>query len=157
MDDLGQIRDKLKATTPGESITYSKTDQPDLPPEFTRTHLGTPNWIAQPGATAQYRAAPALHAYELDQEWKIHRDRYDPRVNPAEHVFFDAPELPIAAFVAILAGALTYWILDRWERDEDQSERSPWIPVIVAIAVAALVGLFVYVLAALVRVSLGIE
>lgn len=156
MVEFEELRERLKAAAPGESVTYSKSELPELPPEFSPTVLGTPNWIAQPGATAQYRASPGLHAYELDQEWKIHRDRYDPKTEPAGHFFFDAPELPIAALVAAVAGFLTYVFFDRRERQKDEADRNPWAPLLLALGVAALVGLFVYVIAALVRVFVGV-
>ena len=150
------IRSALSARAPGESLTISKEDLPSLPPEFSETLLGTPNWIAHPGAVAQYRASPAIHAYEMSMTWEFHRDEFDPMDDPLRHFFFDAPELPIAAFAAAVAGFLTYVFFERKEREKDEVDRNPWFPFLVGLGVAALVGLVVYVIAALIRVFVGI-
>jgi hypothetical protein len=154
--DFDQLRCKVSARSPGESVWIPKSELPSLPPEFSQTLLGTPLWIAHPGATAQHRATPAMHAYETDEGWWVHRDKCDPGENPVGHFFFDAPELPIATFAAAVAGVLTYLFLDGRERDKDEYERNPWFPALVAIGVATIVGIVVYVLAALARVAFGV-
>lgn len=151
-----EIRRTVGARASGEPVSYAKREMPELPSEFSPTLLGTPNWIARPGAVAQYRAPPALHAYELKDGWEVHRDQYDPRKDPLGHFFFDAPELPIAGVFAALAGIVTYFILDRKENEKPESERNPWITIGVAIAIAAIVGIVAYVLAALARVAFGV-
>lgn len=100
--------------------------------------------------------APALHAYELDDHWKVHRDRYDPEEDPLGHLLFDAPEIAIAGAAAVFAGLSMFCWLDEREREKDEADRNPWLPVLAALGVAALVGIIVYVLAALCRVSLSV-
>ena len=46
--------------------------------------------------------------------------------------------------------------LDEREREKDESDRNPWLPVLAALGVAAIVGIVVYFLAALLRVSFGV-
>jgi hypothetical protein len=150
------IRRAAYSRRPGESVWVSKVDAPTLPPEFSETPLGTPLWIAHPGSTAQYRAPRALHAYELDDGWKVHRDSNDPGENPLGHIVSDAPEVLIAGIGAILAGIASYFLLDRYESQKDEEDRRWWVPVLGAIAFAALAGIALYVLAAFVRVSLGV-
>ena len=86
----------------------------------------------------------------------IHRDQYDPQRDPVGHFFVDSPELPIATFAAAVAGFLSYLFFERRERQKDQADQKPWAPLLLALGVAALVGLFVYVIAALVRVFVGV-
>src|SRR5271170_6228466 len=107
-DGFNRILAETYSKAPGESVSIPKSEMPDLPSQFSETVSGTPLWIAHPGSSAQYRASPALHAYELEDRWKIHRDQYDPGENPLGHVLFDAPELWIAAIAAALAGVATY-------------------------------------------------
>ena len=153
---LEEIRAIASDLSPGQSFSITKAELPSLPPEFEKTSLGTPLWIAHPGSTAQYRASPALHAYEMSDEWVFHRDQYDPHEDPVGHFFIDAPELPIATLFSTVAGAITYLILNRKEQSKPEEERNPWIPIGLAIAVAAIVWFVVYVLAALVRVAVGV-
>ncbi|MGA8664222.1 MAG: hypothetical protein WB809_04035 [Thermoplasmata archaeon] len=128
---------------------------PSLPPQFSATIFGTPLWIAHPGSTSQHRAAPALHAYELEDHWKIHRDQYDPDEAPGRHILFDAPEVPLACLAAAFAGFVTFFLLERREREKKEDDRKSWLPALMAVIVAALVGVAIYILAALVRVSLS--
>jgi hypothetical protein len=127
-----------------------------LPPEFRHTTLGTLLWIAHPGSSAQYRASPGLHAYELEDGWKIHRDPHDPGEDPAGHFLFDAPELAVSLLAAAATGVGVFLFLDGRERDKEEADRNPWVPVMVAVVAAVAVGILVYILAALVRVTLGI-
>lgn len=153
--EIDELRRVLYARAPGESVTYTKTELPELPNELSATVLGTPNWIAHPGAIAQYRASLAIHAYEMEDVWDFHRDRYDPYENPLGHFFFDAPELPIAVLLSAVTGLITYCVMDRREKEKPKDERSWWIPSLVALGVAAIVGILVYIAAAFVRVAVG--
>ncbi|MGA8536721.1 MAG: hypothetical protein WB789_04930 [Thermoplasmata archaeon] len=154
--ELDRIVARAYGRPPGESTSILKVEMPALPAEFTETVLGTPLWIAHPGSIGQYRAPPALHAYELDDHWKVHRDRYDPEEDPLGHLLFDAPEIAIAGAAAVFAGLSMFCWLDEREREKDEADRNPWLPVLAALGVAALVGIIVYVLAALCRVSLSV-
>jgi uncharacterized membrane-anchored protein len=154
--DFDSIRKQAYSRHPGESFSVPKAEMPTLPSQFSETTLGTPLWIAHPGSSAQYRANPALHAYELDRDWKVHRDRYDPEENPVGHIVFDAPELLIAGFGALVTGIAAYYFLDEHEREKDEGDRRSWWPVLGAFVLAALVGIALYVVAALVRVALGV-
>ena len=93
--EVSLLLKELAAKPPGASIWIPKSRMPKLPPEFHETALGTPLWIAHPGAVSQYRAASALHAYELDAGWKVHRDSIDPEQNPVGHVFLRRPRTPL--------------------------------------------------------------
>lgn len=156
MVEIGEIRRALSSREPGESVSISKTEVPDLPPEFSPTLLGTPNWIAHPGAVGQYRASPALHAYEMEDSWDLHRDRYDPKENPFGHMVFDAPEVPIAGLIAAIAGSIAFWIAQKFEDEKPESERRLWFAGVVAAGVALIVGIIAYILGALVRVAMGV-
>jgi len=153
--EIDELLAKLESKPRGESVCVAKSEMPELPPDFRRTMLGTPLWIAHPGAVAQYRAPPALHAYELDTEWKIHQDCHDPKTDPVGHFFIDAPELPLATACAGIAGLLTYSYFEGRESDKPEEERNPWVPLAIAVGVAFAVGVIVYIVAALTRVVLS--
>jgi hypothetical protein len=153
--DYARIVAATREIPPGKSIRVTKAELPELPGEFEGSWAGTPLWIAHPGSKAQYRAYPAQHAYELEEEWEFHRDRFDPKENPLGHIIFDAPEIVVAGIAAAIAGVVTFLFLQGGERDKDESERHPWFPALVAVGIAAFVGFIVYVLGALVRVALG--
>lgn len=149
------LSEQLANRPPGESVRVSKADLPSLPGGWSKTLLGTPLWIAKPGSTAQYRSG-ALHAYEFEDGFDIHRDRYDPSENPLLHAVFDATETFVAFIAAVASAVLTYFLVDRREKEKPEDERRWWLPLAAAIGVAALVGICVYVLGAMVRVGLGV-
>jgi hypothetical protein len=154
--DFASLRQRAYAKSPGESVWIPKSELPTLPPQFSRTTLGTPLFLAHPGSTAQYRATPALHAYEKEEGWALHRDRYDPEENPAAHAVFDAPEVVLAGLAAAFAGFVTYYLLDARESEKPEDERRWWFPAAWALLAALLAGAAVYFLGALVRVALGV-
>ena len=152
---IEDIRKVLEGVPPGRSLQISKKSMPTLPAEFVRTSLGTPNWLAHPGASAQYRAKTAMHAYEMTDRWDFHRDHYDPQENPLGHFFVDAPELPLALFAAAIAGIATYLYLNSRKKEKDEEDRNPWwLPGLVACGVAVLVGVLAYILFVGVRIAL---
>ena len=152
MAELDRLRKDVYTLPPGEPVYVS-----ELPSDFVQTMLGTPRWIAEPGSTAQYRGPEAMHAYKVGDEFKVHRDRYDPKENPVGHFLLDAPELAIAAASAAAAGILAYFSLERWDRDkteEDGKERPAWIRYAFAFAIALAVFVGIYILGAIVRVGM---
>ncbi|MDP2796261.1 MAG: hypothetical protein Q8N94_01955, partial [Methanoregula sp.] len=46
--------------------------------------------VPSPGTIASYRKA-RFHVHETKTEWRVHLDRYDPKVNPLLHIVDDAP------------------------------------------------------------------
>ncbi|MDO8873287.1 MAG: hypothetical protein Q7V05_11250 [Methanoregula sp.] len=46
--------------------------------------------VPSPGTIASYRKA-RFHVHETKTEWRVHLDRYDPKVNPLLHLVDDAP------------------------------------------------------------------
>lgn len=154
--NLASLRTLLASRQPGESMQVPKSQMPELPTEFTETKLGTPLWIAHPGAKAQYRAHPAVHAYEMEHLWDLHRDQFDPHDNPLQHALFDAPELLFAALIAGLAAVATYLLMSRREEEKPEENRNWWWPLVVTLVVAILAGIAAYILGALVRVAAGV-
>jgi heme A synthase len=63
--------------------------------------------------------------------------------------------VPIAAVIAASVGSLTYFLLDRREREKPEAERNWWVPLLVAAGVVAVVGILAYILGALVRIGVG--
>lgn len=70
--------------------------------------------VPSPGTIASYRKGQ-YHVHETDTEWKVHLDRYDPKVHPILHLIDDAPLLLMISgtFVALLLGT----------REQDASDR----------------------------------
>jgi hypothetical protein len=155
MVEFAALSSLLLSKAPGESVRVSKSDLPELPSEFSSTPFGTPPWLAHPGAFAQYRAPAALHAYETESTWDFHRDQYDPFDDPIGHLLFDAPELAIAAILSLIAGAVTYFVLDQWERRKPSSERRWWLAGLVSIIVALAVAALTYVVGAKLRAAIS--
>lgn len=62
--------------------------------------------IPTPGTIASYRKGH-YHAHETVAEWKVHLDRYDPKVHPVLHLLDDAPLLMMIAdtFITLVAAA----------------------------------------------------
>ena len=48
--------------------------------------------IPSPGTIASYRKGQ-YHVHETGTEWRVHIDRYDPKLHPVMHLFDDAPLL----------------------------------------------------------------
>ncbi len=94
----------LRGVAPGETVEVPKTSLRRLPPSYEETFLGTPPPLAVEGAHAQYRGPYTRHVYEKRNSWAVHRDMYDPREEPLEHLVNDAPEWGAGALAAILVG-----------------------------------------------------
>lgn len=62
--------------------------------------------IPTPGTISCYRKGQ-YHVHETQTEWKVHLDRYDPKVHPLLHLVDDAPLFLMIAdtFVTLLAAA----------------------------------------------------
>lgn len=74
------------------------TEPPD--PGWERSLINIPT----PGTLASYRKGN-YHVHETSTEWKVHLDRYDPKVHPFLHLADDAPLLLMIAdtFVTLVA------------------------------------------------------
>ncbi len=79
-----------------------------IPKESVPGTLGS-GWIKSalnvpsPGTIASYRKGQ-YHAHETATEWRVHLDRYDPKLHPVLHIVDDAPLLLIVAdtFVTLI-------------------------------------------------------
>ncbi len=97
---------KLRKLPFYKEFKMSKTAMEKLPRCFQETPLGD-----QKGSLRQYRGIDGSHALEYKNEWVIHRDKVDPRLDPLGHLVNDAPYVivfGILAFVGLLGliGAL---------------------------------------------------
>jgi len=70
-----------------------------LDPDWRRSAINVPT----PGTIASYRKG-RYHVHETASEWKVHLDRYDPKVRPVMHLVDDAPLIfmIVATFVALV-------------------------------------------------------
>jgi len=78
----------------------SKKELVSVPPCCEETWLGDPK-----GALRQYRCVHGFHVREYDTWFEVHRDRFDPRQNPIQHLLCDtnAPK--------VVAGLIGYTIV----------------------------------------------
>ena len=152
---LLDIHRALQARPAGDSISLPKSEIPSLPREFRESFLGTPPWIAHPGASRQFRGPGATHAYELSDRFEVHRDKYDPKTDPLGHIIFDAPELVIATGVATLLSAVVYIFLEKLENKRPGEQRRPWFSIAMSAIVGTIAWFLFYVIFAMLRVALG--
>ena len=74
-------------------VCVAKTSITEPPgPAWKQSALNIPS----PGTIASYRNGQ-YHAHETQDEWKVHLDRYDPKVHPLLHLVDDAPLLLMIA------------------------------------------------------------
>jgi hypothetical protein len=82
-----------------ESITVSMRELPELPECFEETSLGDPK-----GSEKQFRCLHGYHARMYPEFYEIHRDKFDPRLNPVQHLLFDTDFPRVAlGLLAVLA------------------------------------------------------
>ena len=68
-------------------VVIPKDDVTDpLSDEWKRSPINVPT----PGTIASYRNGQ-YHVHETKNEWRIHLDRYDPKIHPTLHLIDDAP------------------------------------------------------------------
>jgi uncharacterized membrane protein HdeD (DUF308 family) len=71
-----------EVAVPKETVTEP------LDPRWKRSEINVPS----PGTIASYRNG-RFHVHETRDEWRVHLDRYDPKVHPLLHLVDDAPLL----------------------------------------------------------------
>jgi hypothetical protein len=80
-DYLDQLHHGVwEVVIPKEDVTDPLSD------EWKRSPINIPT----PGTIASYRKGQ-YHVHETKNEWRVHLDRYDPKVHPTLHLIDDAP------------------------------------------------------------------
>lgn len=98
--------------------------------------------VPSPGTLASYRKG-RYHVHETGTEWRVHRDRYDPTVNPLMHLVDDAP------LVLMISDTFMTLITDTGRRgiknpdDALTTQRYIWQEQVVFGLVLCLGGLFI--------------
>jgi uncharacterized membrane protein HdeD (DUF308 family) len=98
--------------------------------------------VPTPGTIASYRKGQ-YHAHEKPAEWRVHLDRYDPKVHPLLHLADDAPLLLMIAdtFITLIMDTRRAKNMDTKAILEEQ--KTVWsLQVIIGISLM-LVGLFI--------------
>jgi uncharacterized membrane protein HdeD (DUF308 family) len=98
--------------------------------------------VPSPGTIASYRKA-RFHVHETKTEWRVHLDRYNPKVNPLLHLVDDAP-----LFLMIGDTFLTLIIDTKRTEIKDTEEilktqRFVWREQVITGLFLGLVGLFI--------------
>jgi uncharacterized membrane protein HdeD (DUF308 family) len=85
---LTRLDDFLEPLNQGVwEVVIPKTSVNELPGTgWEKSGINVPS----PGTIASYRKA-RFHAHETKTEWRVHLDRYNPKVNPLLHLVDDAP------------------------------------------------------------------
>ena len=99
MINIEILKKLLKNRRFGQNIIITKNLMEKVPKEFEETILGDAN-----GAYKQYRCEPNIHILEYSDRYLVHKDRFDPRKFPLEHLIYDSPETLIAIGIGSLLG-----------------------------------------------------
>ena len=59
--------------------------------------------VGKPGCIGHLRKGK-LHALDMGDHWRVHREKVDPAVNPIGHLLVDAPEVAIGLGALALIG-----------------------------------------------------
>lgn len=104
-------------------VTVPKTSVTEPPDDWVKSAINVP----APGVTASYRKGH-YHAHEMDDEWKVHVDTYDPAVHPFLHLADDAPLLLMIGdtFLTLIADTRET-IHDDHRQIVAEQERSVWL------------------------------
>jgi uncharacterized membrane protein HdeD (DUF308 family) len=98
--------------------------------------------IPSPGTIDSYRKGQ-YHVHETATEWRVHLDRYDPKIHPILHLIDDAP------LVMMISGTFTALLMGgRMSKDTDEEsvledQRTAWQVLILLGFVLALVGFLI--------------
>ncbi len=110
-----------------------------LDPGWKKSRINVPS----PGTIASYRKG-RFHVHETKSEWRVHLDRYDPKVHPLLHLIDDAPLL-----LMISDTFMTLLIDSRRDGGKDHAaslsaQRFIWQEEVVFGLLLVLVGIFIF-------------
>ena len=135
LDDLlGPLEEGIwEVAVPKESVTEP------LDGGWERSVINIPT----PGTIASYRKGH-YHAHETVAEWKVHVDRYDPKVHPVLHLLDDAPLLLMIAdtFITLVAAARRG--PGGYVDMELKEQRRTWQVLLLAGCALGLIGLWIF-------------
>jgi uncharacterized membrane protein HdeD (DUF308 family) len=121
-----------EVVVPKESVTEP------LDSGWERSQINIPS----PGTIDSYRKGQ-YHVHETATEWRVHLDRYDPKIHPILHLIDDAPLVMMISgtFTALLMGGRTSRDTDEESVLEDQ--RTAWQVLVLIGFALALVGFLI--------------
>jgi hypothetical protein len=78
-------------------------DLPELPGCFKETALGDPK-----GSDKQFRCPHGYHARMYREFYEIHKDKFDPRLYPIQHLVFDTdfPRVALGLLAVLVVKSL---------------------------------------------------
>lgn len=135
--DIHLLRELLAYKQPGVNIVIPKSIMQKPPVGCEETMLGDLN-----GACKQYRCDPNIHMLEYPDMYKAHRDRFDPRKNPLDHLIYDSPE----TLAALFAGSIIGLVIGKtiYDNRKSKSENVLLGAIIAGSAVVLMTGLVIY-------------
>lgn len=97
--------------------------------------------IPTPGTIASFRKGQ-YHVHETATEWKVHLDKYDPKVHPVMHLVDDAP------FIMMISDTLLALVMETRGTGDTQEilnvQKRAWQTEILVGLVVLLVGAFIW-------------
>jgi uncharacterized membrane protein HdeD (DUF308 family) len=131
-DFLGPLHQGvLEVPVPKEAVTEP------LDPGWEKSAINMPS----PGMIASYRKGQ-YHVHETATEYKVHLDRYDPKVHPLMHLVDDAP------FITMITDTLLALVMETRGTGDTQEiltvQKKAWHLEILVGAVVILTGALIY-------------
>lgn len=99
--------------------------------------------VPSPGTIASYRKG-RFHVHETRTEWRVHLDRYDPKVHPVLHLIDDAP------LVLMISDTFMTLVMDTRRTENTKTadllktQRFIWHEQVIFGLMLCLVGLFIF-------------
>jgi uncharacterized membrane protein HdeD (DUF308 family) len=121
-----------------EVVLQKETVTESLDSGWVQSKINVPS----PGTIACYRKA-RFHVHETKTQWRVHLDRYDPKVNPLLHLADDAPLLLMISdtFMTLLMNTRRTEIKNT--ADILKTQRFIWQEQVFSGLISGLVGLFI--------------
>ncbi len=134
-DFLGPLHHGVwEVEVPKESVTEP------LDTGWERSKINVPS----PGTIASYRKGQ-YHVHETETEWRVHIDRYDPKVHPILHLIDDAPLLLMIGGTVITLATRSRSTDGKDTKDALEEQTTAW-QIIVLIGMAmGLVGILIII------------
>jgi len=119
------------------AVPKDEVDEP-LDPGWMKSAVNVPS----PGTIASYRKG-RFHVHETKTEWRVHMDRYDPKVSPVLHLVDDAP------LILMISDTFMTLVMETQRADIKKTgtilktQRYIWQEQVIAGLLALLAGIYV--------------
>jgi len=133
-DFLGPLHQGIWEITVGKDLVTEPLDS-----GWERSLINVPT----PGTIASFRKGQ-YHVHETSTEWKVHLDRYDPKVHPFLHLVDDAPLLLMVADTFVTLVATARGTHGNYMDAELKEQKRTWQVLFLLGFALALVGIWIF-------------